>query len=301
MNPVPVHQALFWPGDSPVSPGGAADFPALAKGLANADYRGVSHGPLRARERTGPLEVSGLREKPALRRQSALRRQFALRQQYSCAQHAVVASRAVETLAVLNLRERRVLAMHAWLAEVREAELTGHESGEPSGARKRLALRFMELEALADVLACTMHWDGRSGQGASPAKGAQDVDRILVGLSRMAVPERNRLALHALLSELIPAGLGPWAADAALGAAGLAREAPGMWVDILRFVRRMADETVRRDLPRGAAVERTGFPALAVRIQAMAPEAASRLWLERYRTLRAAVSAKNERRKAEER
>ena len=285
MNTVPVHQALFWPGESPVSVRGEANLPAVARGLANADYRGVRRGPFRARERQ---PVAGCKL-------------VAGRKPYSCAQHAVLVSCAVETLAVLNMRDRRVLAMHAWLAGVREAELSAGADGEPNGARKRLALRFMELDALADVLACTMHWDGRSGLGASPAQGARDVDRRLALLSRMAVPERNRLALHALFSELVPAGLGPWAADAALGAAGLAREAPMAWVDILRFVRRMADETVRRDLPRGPAVERTGFPALAVKIEAMAPEAASRLWLERCRTLRAAVGAKNERRKADER
>ena len=289
MNAVPVHQALFWPGEPPASPCGEADLGALAAGLARADYRAVPRGPLRARERTPTVDASGLR------------RQFALRQQYSCAQHAVVVSRAVERLAVLNLRERRVLAMHAWLAEVREAELTGPEGGSPNGARKRLALRFMELEALADVLACTMHWDGRGGHGARPGKGAQDVDRILAGLSRMAVPERNRLALYALFSELVPAGLGPWAADAALRAAGLAPEAPVAWVEILRFVRRMADETVRRDAPRGPAVECTGFPALAVKIEAVAPEAAARVWLERCRTLRAALGGKHERIQVDER
>ena len=292
MNAVPVHQGLFWPGEPPASPSGEADFGVLADGLARADYRGVARGPLRARERTPSLDASGPRRASALRKQ---------RQPYSCAQHAVVVSRAVETLAVLNLRDRRVLAMHAWLAEVREAELAGPEGGSPNGARKRLALRFMELEALADVLACTMHWDGRGGRGARPAKGAQDVDRILAGLSRMAVPERNRLALYALFSELVPAGLGPWAADAALGAAGLAPEAPGMWVEILRFVRRMADETVRRDAPRRPAVERTGFPALAVKIEAVAPEAAARVWLERCRTLRGALGRKDERKQVDER
>ena len=291
MNAVPVHQALFWPGEPPVSPSGKADFQALAKGLAQADYRGVRRGPLR-----GGLRGSAGRAVTGHDGVGA--RSAAGRKPYSCAQHAVVVSRAVETLAVLNLRERRVLAMHAWLAEVREAELAGDSEG---GARKRLALRFMELEALADVLACTMHWGGRGGQGPSPAKGAQDVDRLLAALSRMAVPERNRLALHALFSELVPAGLGPWAADAALGAAGLGREAPMTWVDILRFARRMADETVRRDAPRGAAMERTGFPALAVKIQALAPEAASRLWLERCRTLRAALGGNNKREQVDER
>ena len=293
MNAVPVHEALFWPGEPPVSARGEADFPAVARGLANADYRGVPRGPFRARTRTGPLQASGTDSGSKGRRQSALRQPpagrnpLAGRKPYSCAQHAVVVSRAVEALAVLNMRDRRVLAMHAWLAEVREAELA--VGGEPEGARKRLALRFMEIEALADVLACTMHWDGR-GRGASPAKGAQALDSLLAGLARMPVAERNRLSLHALLSELLPAGLGPWTADAALRAAGLAREAPELWVDVLRFTRRMADETVRRDLPQGAAAGRTGFPALALKIEPVAPEAAARLWLERYRVLREAGS-----------
>lgn len=294
MSAVPVHQALFWPGDAPVAPSGEADFPALAHGLARADYRGVRRGPLRGGAWESGEQAAG-GSKPL-----AGRRYLAGRQPYSCAQHAVVVSRAIDTLAVLNMPQRRVLAMHAWLAEVREAELNGGADRD-GGARKRLVLRFMELEALADVLACTMRWDGRRGQGASPSEGARDVDRLLAGLARMGAGARNRLALHALFSELFPAGLGTVAAEAALRAAGLAREAPADWVEILRFARRMADETVRRDLPRGPCGERTGFPALDVRLEAMAPEAASRLWLERCRTLRGALGAPDERRKGDER
>lgn len=294
MSAVPVHQALFWPGDSPVSPSGEADFGALSEGLGKADYLGVRRGPLRGGPWGRAARAAGGRDRSATR-SAAGRMRFAVRQHYSCAQHAVVVSRAVEALAALKKRGRRVLAMHAWLAEVREAELNGEGQ---RGARKRLALRFMDLEALADVLACTMRWDGRQGRAAGPAQRALDVNRLLVFLARMEAADRNRLARHALFSELFPAGLGTAATEAALRAAGLGRDAPAIWVEILRFVRRMADETVRRDLPRGAGVELTGFPALAAKIEPMAAAAASRLWLERHRALRTAVGATHERRKA---
>lgn len=272
MNAVPIHQALFWPADSPVSRSGEVDFTRLAEGLAGAEFRGVRGGAfgrhVHSTARRGPAPRTGGR-----------------RRGYSCAQHAVVISRAVDTLAVLKLPQRRALAMHVWLAEVREAELNGRPRDAAMGARKRLGLRFMEMEALADVLARTLPWDGRRGNGAAPASRALIVDRLLVHLAGLETAERNRLALHALFSELLPAGLCIGVADAALRAAGLDGEAPECWVEILRLVRRMAEETVRRDVRTGACIERTGFPALVARIEPMAPEAAARLWLERYRVL----------------
>ena len=59
-----------------------------------------------------------------------------------------------------------MLAMHAWLAEVRDSELRDKErEGED---KKRLALRTMDIEALADLLARTSRWD----DGVAPAAAA---------------------------------------------------------------------------------------------------------------------------------
>ncbi len=279
MSAVPVHQALFWPADSPVSRSGEVDFAMLAEGMSRADYRGG---------RGGPLGIDARSTLNGRRQTLEGRRPIAARRPYSCAQHAVVVSRAVETLAVLNMGQRRALAMQAWLAEVRDAELRGATAGAVD-ARKRLGLRSLELEALADVLARTLPWDGRRSAGRLSRAAA--VDRLLTHLAGLDADDRTRLALHGLFSELPPAGLGVAAADAALRAAGLDGEAPRPWVEILRFVRRMAGESVRRDIPAGAGIERTGFPALAVKIEPMAPEAAARFWLERYRVLEAGATA----------
>lgn len=273
MNAAAVHQALFWPGDCPVSGTGGVDFGRLAEGLAGAQHHGVARGALdsgyRLGSRRGPQRALG-------------------RKSYSCAQHAVVTSRAVETLAVLNVRQRRTLAMHAWLADIRDAKLND-APGErvPESGRKRLGLRFMEIEALADVLASALPCNGGPGQPNSPFPEAAAVDGLLSHLAGLEVQRRNRLALHALFCELLPAGLGTAAADAALRAAGLHGEVPAEWVGILRFVRCMAEETVRRDVPHGPRIERTGFPALSVRIEPLGADAAARLWLERYRALSA--------------
>ena len=284
MSAVPVYQALFWPGDSPVSGTGEVDFQALAGSLARSDYWAPLHG------RFGPRRHCALRGQSALREQSAVRQHLAVRKHYSRAQHAVVLSRAVETLAVLKMPQRRVLAMHVWLAELRGAELSDAPEGGAAGGKTRFALRFMELEALADVLARTVRWrrpPDRSGASLSGAvvTGAMEVDGLLLQLAEFDVADRNRLALHALFSELLPSGLGTMAADAVLRAAGLAGDVPEAWVEMLRFIRRMADETARRDLPRGARIERTGFPALGMKIQPLDEDAAARLWLERHRVL----------------
>ncbi|MDE0006552.1 MAG: hypothetical protein OXQ29_28010, partial [Rhodospirillaceae bacterium] len=156
----------------------------------------------------------------------------------------------METLATLKVPQRRVLAMHAWLAELRNAELSGSPERGAVGGKKRLALRFMELEALADVLARTVHWrsqPGRAGEGASGSTvtgatqrgatlsgaavaGAAEVDGLLVNLAELGVADRNRIALHALFCELLPSGLGTMAVDAVLRAAGLDGEVPESWV-----------------------------------------------------------------------
>ena len=96
---------------------------------------------------------------------------------------------------------------------------------------------------------------------------------------------RRRLSLYALLAETVLAGLGTAVAEAALKAAGLSREAPESWVHILRFVRRMADAAVRRDLQGPAFGEETAFPAVRKRIDLLEPDKAAQRWLARYRAL----------------
>lgn len=315
MSAVPVHQALFWPGDSPVLSSGAVDYEALARSLARADYWAPMDG------RFGPLRQGGGATPCSVPQPSAVRQH--MRKPYSRALHAVITSRAVDTLATLKMPQRRVLAMHAWLAEVRDAELSRSPEDGGVGGKKRLVLRLMELEALADVLARTVRWrhpPGRAGACASGAPvagttprgatvpgatppdaippsatlagvavaGAADVDDLLVHLAELDVADRNRIALHALFCELLPSGLGTMAADAVLRAAGLDGAVPESWVEILRFIRRMADETARREVPEGARIERTGFPALDIRIERLNEDAAARLWLERHRVLREA-------------
>ena len=241
---VPILQALSWGEESVLGPSGEVDIEALALGLARADYPGA---------RT--------------------------RQPYTRAQHALVVSEAVETLAALKLPQRREVAMHAWLAEVREAELSDRKATRAGGAKNRLALRTMDLEALADVLAHTSRWDGR----VAPAAAA--FDESLKCLGGLNPDNRRRLSLYALLVETVLAGLGTAVAEAALRSAGLALEAPASWVDILRFVRRMAEAAVRRDLQGPGLGERPAFPAIEKRIEALEPGRAAQHWLARYRTL----------------
>ena len=241
---VPMLQALSWGAESPLGRSGEVDIEALAHGLARSDYPG------------------GRRRQP-----------------YTRAQHAVVVSEAVETLAGLRLPERRVLAMHAWLAEVRDAELRDKKRTRVQESNKRLALRTIDLEALADVLARTSRWDN------SVAPAAAAVDESLKLLGGLGAEYGRRLSLYALLAETVLAGLGTAVAEAALKAAGLAREAPESWVHILRFVRRMADAAVRRDLQGPNFGEESSFPAMKKRIELLEPEKAAQRWLARYRAL----------------
>ena len=180
MTAVPMLQALSWGEESPLRPSGEVDVEALAHGLARSDYPG------------------GRRRQP-----------------YTRAQHAVVVSEAVEMFAGLRLPERRVLAMHAWLAEVRDAELRDKKCKRAGEARKRLALRTIDLEALADVLAHTNRWDD------SVAPAAAAFDESLKSLGGLDSENRRRLSLYALLAETVLAGLGTAVAEAALKAAGL--------------------------------------------------------------------------------
>ena len=244
MRAVPILQALCWGDESPLLPSGEVDFEALAQGLARAGYRGAP------------------RPKP-----------------YTRAQHALVVSEAVDTLAGLRPRERRVMAMHAWLAQVRDAQLRDNErAGE---GKKRVALRTMDIEALADVFAGTDRWD------EAMAPGAVAFDECLKSLGGLDAHERRRLSLYALLTETVLAGLGTPVAEAALRAAGLTREAPASWVHMLRLVRRVADAAVSRDLPGRAWEELSRFPAIGNKIVALGPGQAAQRWLARYRSLTA--------------
>ena len=266
MSAVPVHQALYWPGESPVTGTGTVDLERLAQGLAHSDYRGAP----RARC-------------------------------YSRAQHAVLVSRAVDTLAVLAMPRRRVLAMHAWLAQLRASELKTRcrEADTGSGRPGRglhpagglAGLRCVDLAGLADVLVGTNRWDGLAGHGSELAPCAAVFDNLLMRLAALDAVDRNRVARHALFSELVPAGLGTGVLESVLRHTGLEPEVSHMWVRVLRFVRRMAEETVRRDVPGGPCHARTGFPALAMKIEPMTAAAAARLWLERYQQLAAGAAA----------
>ena len=246
--PVPVLQALSWGAESPLLPSGEVDVEALAQGLARAEYPG------------------GRRPKP-----------------YTRAQHAVVVSEAIDTLAGLSVPERRVLAMHAWLAEIRRSELRERERR--GDGKKRVALRTMDIEGLADVFARTSRWDAGPCRGGGMAPGVVAFDESLKLLSDLNRDDRRRLALYGLLAETVLAGLGTVVAEAVLESAGLAREAPQPWVETLQFVRRMAGAAVRRDLV--GAGEETAFLAVKQRIEPLRPEQAAQGWLARYRVLTA--------------
>lgn len=253
MSAVPVLQALAWGGASPLRRSGKVDMAALARNLARTVVTG------------------GGRPQP-----------------YTRAQHAVVVSETVEALAKLDGPGRRRLAMHAWLAEVRNAELKDTEA---SGKGKQsAALRTMDIEALADVLARTSLWDGaRGGRGVPPAgrmpPGAAAFGECLESLAGLDARDRRRVPLYGLLAETVLAGLGTAVAEAALTTAGLSHEAPEAWIDALRMTRRMVDAAVRRDLP-GAGLEGDlAFPAIGTRIVALERGEAAKRWLTRYRAL----------------
>ena len=254
MSAVPVLQALAWGGASPLRRSGEVDMAALAQGLARTAVTG------------------GGRPQP-----------------YTRAQHAVVVSEAVEALAKLDGPGRRRLAMHAWLADVRNAELKDTEA---SGKGKQsAALRTMDIEALAEVLARTSLWDGAKGggRGVPPAghmpPGAAAFDECLESLGGLDARDRRRLSLYGLLAEAVLAGLGTAVAEAAFTTAGLPHEAPEAWIDGLRMARRMAEAAVRRDLPGAGLDGDLAFPAVGTRIVALERGEAAKRWLTRYSAL----------------
>lgn len=248
MRTVPVLQALAWGGESPLRPSGEVDMAALGRGLARSNISG------------------GARRKP-----------------YTRAQHAVAVSEAVEALVSLDEEERRVLAMHAWLAEVRNDELK--DQARVGGAKKRVVIRTMDMEAMAEALARAGRWDGGRGDAGDVPGGAAAIDAFLKSLDALDAWERRRLSLYGLLAEAALAGLGTTVAEAALETAGLALKAPVRWVDALRFARRMAGAAVRRDLPGAGPDTYRAFPAAEARVVALEPGEAGERWLSRYRAL----------------
>ena len=161
----------------------------------------------------------------------------------------------------------------------------------------------VDIEAIAHVLANTCRWGGRTRRFLSLAQHALTMSEEIEALDGIAGEDRRCLALHALLVPARVAWLGdekgdvPASAKAAARAkahgaavdravreaAGLDREPPEDWSEVLRFVARMTDAAERRDL--GVDGARTPFPPLRRTIRPMAPEAAAERWLARFREL----------------
>ena len=250
---VAMVQALFWRADSPVDASGAVCFETLAAGLGRAPYD-------------------------------------ARHPSYTHAQHAVIVSQAVVILAELKLKDRRVLAMHACLADARSSWANEAENGKDGAV-----LRTADVEAFAAAWARTCHWRVQPGDRSDVPFGAVALDELLVRLSGLGKDDRRRLALYGLLTETVAAGLGTGAAEAALRAAGLSPRAPHAWAECLRFVRRMVAATAVRDCRSGIALDREAFPALKHKIDPVDGELAARRWLERYRELTAGRPGADER------
>ena len=177
----------------------------------------------------------------------------------------------------------------------------------------------VDFEALAHVLANTCCWSGRSRRFYSVAQHAVNVSAAVGRLGRMDKAERRLLELHALLADAplawlglaVPPGLGTVAGSGkaaerlrrtsvavrrtVLQAAGLEPELPDDWAEALRFIRRMAEAALHRDL-HGAGIDDGGvgvmgtgplFPPLKERVRPLAPDRAAKKWLERFSELSA--------------
>ena len=181
----------------------------------------------------------------------------------------------------------------------------------------------VDFEALAHVLANTCCWSGRSRRFYSVAQHAVNVSAAVGRLGRMDKAERRLLELHALLADAPLAWLGLASPtglaarpghDAVAGsgkaaerlrrtsvavrstvlqAAGLEPELPDDWAEALRFIRRMAEAALHRDL-HGAGIDDGGvgvmgtgplFPPLKERVRPLAPDRAAKKWLERFSEL----------------
>ena len=168
----------------------------------------------------------------------------------------------------------------------------------------------IDFEALAHVLANTCRRGGRMRQYHSLAAHAVVVSEEIEALDGLLPEDRRVLALHALLAGAAsawlrdpPAATGPRGADRtgklAAAVERALREAAGLdpvlgeeHAELLRFVDRMAASAESRDLLDGAEVSGSAlaFPPCRRRIRPLAPERAARMWLGRFRELRATAS-----------
>ena len=179
----------------------------------------------------------------------------------------------------------------------------------------------VDFEGLAHVLANTCCWGGRSRRFYSVAQHGVNVSAAVDRLGRMDEAERRVLGLHALLADAplawtgfcFPQG-GPRPGGSAkaeeqvrrerarvrrtvLEAAGLEPDLPGNWAEALKFIRRMAEAALVRDLREagigdgGAGVMGAGplFPPLKQRVRPLPPDRAAKKWLERFSELRAGL------------
>ena len=175
--------------------------------------------------------------------------------------------------------------------------------GDPQG----LTAADIDFEAVGHVLANTCRWGGRTPRFYALAQHAAVVSEEIEALDGLEPEDRRELALHALLADVRAAWLGDGSAGGGASAraaerckregaavdrvvreaAGLDPELPAEWAEVLRFVRRMADAALRRDLP-GAGTNGTAgpvFPPLKRRIRPCGPGRAARLWLARFHAL----------------
>ena len=179
-----------------------------------------------------------------------------------------------------------------------------------------LGVGDVDFEALAHVLANTCCWGGRSRRFYSVAQHGVNVSAAVDRLGRMDEAERRVLGLHALLADaplawtgICPPPRGSAKAEervrreragvrrTVLQAAGLDPELPGNWAEALKFIRRMAEAALVRDLREagigdgGAGIMGAGplFPPLKQRVRPLAPDRAAKKWLERFSELRAGL------------
>ena len=197
-------------------------------------------------------------------------------------------------------------------AKRRRRERSSRQAAAPSGPQpawpgdpEQVEAGGVDFEAVALVLANTCRWGGRTRRFLSVAQHALTASEEIEALDGVADGDRRSLALYALLADARTAWLGdgegesPASARAAARgrshgtridrvvreAAGLGPEPPEQWIEVLRFVDRMADAAERRDLGVGAG----GFPFPPLRrtIRPLAPETAAERWFARFRELRA--------------
>ena len=173
----------------------------------------------------------------------------------------------------------------------------------------------IDFEALAHVLANTCRRGGRTRHYHSVAAHAVFVSEEIEALDGLAVEDRRRLALHALVADAPSAwlrGAAPGSQRAAdrtgrlaTGIEAAVREAAGLdaeldeeQAELLRFVTRMAAATESRDLfepgsggagpglrAGGPGCAGVAFPPLKRRIRSIAPDKAAEAWLARFRAL----------------